>query len=331
MGLVRAFEDPQGSEAGFILTHITMNGFSGHAVSATEDALAAAAARDMPAFESAMEHLLTTFRKINLAMEDMWRVSKPGEYHNFRSFIYGLAPKNNNPMFPKGVVYEGVSDEPQFHRGESGANDSLIPMLDNLLEVTASLPETPLTKELREFRVYRPKTQRDYVHLLELRAATAKVKEFAMNGTPRAKALYLLLVDQNREVRWRHWCFAREYIIKRTKFAFATGGSKMLSYLPHNLTVVLDFLDESCANFSDGDGAALKAGDARDQKLLADVQEAAQRAVAQRRALDRELETLRKEAEEDQKKRGENAAPGMLSNEEDRPPKRGWVGCDGVG
>jgi len=36
-------------------------------------------------------------------------------------------------MFPNGVIYEGVSDTPFFLRGESGANDSIIPTLDNLL------------------------------------------------------------------------------------------------------------------------------------------------------------------------------------------------------
>jgi indoleamine 2,3-dioxygenase len=29
-------------------------------------------------------------------------------------------------MFPHGVVYEGVSDEPMSFRGESGANDSMV-------------------------------------------------------------------------------------------------------------------------------------------------------------------------------------------------------------
>jgi len=36
-------------------------------------------------------------------------------------------------MFPNGLIYEGVSDTPFFLRGVSGANDSIIPTLDNLL------------------------------------------------------------------------------------------------------------------------------------------------------------------------------------------------------
>ena len=53
-------------------------------------------------------------------------------------------------MFPKGVVYEGVSEEPFKLRGESGANDSMVPLGDNLLELTAHMPSNPLTTVLRE-------------------------------------------------------------------------------------------------------------------------------------------------------------------------------------
>ena len=53
----------------------------------------------------------------------MWRVSKPNEYTNFRTFIFGITKQS---MFPHGVVYEGVSEEPMSFRGESGANDSMV-------------------------------------------------------------------------------------------------------------------------------------------------------------------------------------------------------------
>jgi indoleamine 2,3-dioxygenase len=38
-------------------------------------------------------------------------------------------------MFPNGVLYEGVTDQATFYRGESGANDSIVPSADNLLQV----------------------------------------------------------------------------------------------------------------------------------------------------------------------------------------------------
>jgi hypothetical protein len=42
---------------------------------------------------------------------------------SYRTFIFGVL---NQSFFPNGVVYEGVSDEARFPRGESGANDSMV-------------------------------------------------------------------------------------------------------------------------------------------------------------------------------------------------------------
>lgn len=55
-------------------------------------------------------------------------------------------------MFPQGVIYEGVSEEPMVFRGESGANDSIIPMADNLLEITAALPTNVRTHLFRFYK-----------------------------------------------------------------------------------------------------------------------------------------------------------------------------------
>lgn len=53
----------------------------------------------------------------------MWKKSRPGDYNSFRTFIFGITKQS---MFPHGVIYEGVSEEPLSFRGESGANDSMV-------------------------------------------------------------------------------------------------------------------------------------------------------------------------------------------------------------
>lgn len=117
-----------------------------------------------------------------------FRSSAPSDYLKFRSFIFGTGPAKMNAMFPTGVLYEGVSDVPQYFRGESGANDSMVPLGDNLLEITAHLPQTPLTETLRDFRSYRPRNQREYLSQLEVRATHAGVRQFAMHTSGSAKA-----------------------------------------------------------------------------------------------------------------------------------------------
>lgn len=154
---------------------------------------------------------------------DMWNKSKPGDYTSFRTFIFGIASQT---MFPNGVIYSGVSSEPMFFRGESGANDSMIPLSDNLLQI--SMPDTPLTSILKDFRAYRPGNHREFLEWVNIRATDVGTKAFALEYQDSA-LIYLQALNQVRDFRWRHWCFTREYILKRTKHKTATGGSPIVT------------------------------------------------------------------------------------------------------
>ena len=83
----------------------------------------------------------------------MWYNSKPTAYNNIRTFIMG---SKSQSFFPNGIVYEGVDTEPRFYRGETGANDSIIPTIDNFVQLTEEMPNNPLTETLKDFRKYRP-------------------------------------------------------------------------------------------------------------------------------------------------------------------------------
>lgn len=63
----------------------------------------------------------------------MWKKSKPNGYTSFRTFIFGITSQS---MFPNGVIYEGVSEEPLSFRGESGANDSMVSRASNWMQST---------------------------------------------------------------------------------------------------------------------------------------------------------------------------------------------------
>lgn len=171
-------------------------------------------------------------------------------------------------MFPHGVVYEGVSDEPLSFRGESGANDSMvyptffvfcvgallkneqIPLCDNLLQI--SMPDTPLTAILQDFRSYRPGNHREFLEYVKARAAHVSLKSYALQE-PSSAALYLLALNQVRDFRWRHWCFTREYILKKTSHPTATGGSPIVTWLPNQLQAVM----QAMADVWEGSGKKL--------------------------------------------------------------------------
>jgi indoleamine 2,3-dioxygenase len=231
-----------------------------------------------------------------------------------------------------------------FYRGESGANDSIVPTGDNFLEITAHMPNNELTKVLRDFRSYRPKNQKEYLAHLEGRASMAGVRNFAQQIS-RSKALYILLVDQIREFRNRHWNFTKSYIIKQSSYDIATGGSPILTYLPQNLSVVLKVLEESYAEWTAIDESAMEMEKGEhlisNADLVKAVQEAGKRASAQRSMLTREVQDLVKEKEQRVKTaRNEAESRGLLYTSDARTPMpksddrmrvRGSVGCDGVG
>ncbi|EAS29057.3 indoleamine 2,3-dioxygenase [Coccidioides immitis RS] len=239
--LVRAFErglDPKSSEAGFILTHIYMVKESYALISGAVRILNSLdTVKDRKEINDAYRQILTAMTKIEECMEDMWKNSKPTEYLAFRVFIFGITSQS---MFPNGVVYEGINDnKPLYFRGESGANDSIIPLLDHLLEIP--MPDTPLTKILHEFRAYRPLPHREFLTHVRLRSKQLGVREFSIQD-PETVLLYLKTLDHVRSFRWRHWLFAREYIIKRTPHPTATGGSPIVTWLPNQLSAVMDLM-----------------------------------------------------------------------------------------
>jgi indoleamine 2,3-dioxygenase len=260
--LIRAFEnglDPTSSEAGFVLVHIDMVKNSGPLVAGTVQCLDVAARagasdgslEDRTSFNAGLDSILQAMKKINGVMETMWTKSKPMEYTSFRTFIFGITSQS---MFPDGVVYEGVNDnKPLSFRGESGANDSMVPLMDNFLQVP--MPDTPLTEILRDFREYRPSNHKGFLLHVKERSAELEVKKFALAQRAGAKAasseeakalirqsrgLWLQILNQVRDFRWRHWCFAREYILKRTSHPTATGGSPIVTWLPNQLEAVLE-------------------------------------------------------------------------------------------
>ncbi|EEH18821.2 hypothetical protein PABG_01140 [Paracoccidioides brasiliensis Pb03] len=242
--LIRAFErglDPKSSEAGFILTHVDMVKETGHLVSGAVRILNSLEEGKGPSareeVNDAFREILKAMERIETSMEDMWKNSKPADYLSFRVFIFGIT---SQAMFPNGVIYDGVLDsKPLNFRGESGANDSIIPLLDHLLEIP--MPATPLTKILHEFRAYRPLPHREFLAHVASKAEELRVQEFSVQDQETV-LLYLKALDHVRSFRWRHWLLTREYIIKRTPYPTATGGSPIITWLPNQLFAVLDLM-----------------------------------------------------------------------------------------
>jgi indoleamine 2,3-dioxygenase len=130
--LIRKFSGLK-SEHGFICIHVAMVRHTGKFVKAVMEVLGNANKKNREEYNKSMSSLVAVMKDINAVMENMWKKSAPADYMKFRTFIMGT--KGQEEMFPDGVVYEGVDKEPKVFRGESGANDSIIPTCDNLLQL----------------------------------------------------------------------------------------------------------------------------------------------------------------------------------------------------
>jgi len=282
--IIRKFEGGK-SEEGFIVTHVTMDAFTGELVGCVDKVLKAVEVQDHGALAEAFGDLLIVSRKINNEMDTMWMRSKPEDYNHFRTFILGI---KSQPMFPKGVIYEGISDEPLAYRGESGANDSIIPTIDNLLETTGLMPKNPLTEILRDFRTYRPYGHNQYVNWVEQKARLVGVKDFSLSH-PETALLYLQMLDHVREFRNRHWMFTKTFIINYTNHPVATGGSPIVSWLPNQLGAILDRMVEACEAID-----SLTQTQPLSKVNVALKNDLEKRTMAQKRVLEREVADLKK-------------------------------------
>lgn len=89
-----------------------------------------------------------------------------------------MGVRGNEDIFPNAVVYKGVSDTPQSYRGETGAQDSIIPSVD--ISLGLEYPRNQLTEYLFEMRDYRPAYHSGYHNLVEQQQTGTGLKKWAM-------------------------------------------------------------------------------------------------------------------------------------------------------
>ena len=184
--------------------------------------------------ENYLGNAMDSIRNINLIMNRMPEHCDPYIYYNrVRPYIFGW---KNNPATPNGVIYEGVqeySNKPQFFRGETGAQSSIIPAVDALLGIEHS--SDPLRVYLDEMREYMPVDHRDLLKDLDVwkdQYSKSKRKELASNH----KEIINEIVIETRNFRHKHLDFARDYIHNQSQNAdvnsnaVGTGGTPSVSY-----------------------------------------------------------------------------------------------------
>jgi len=196
-----------------------------------------------------IENLYLTLQDMNIRRREMWQASNHENYNQFRAFIMGS--KGNEKIFGDGVVYEGVSDEPRQYRGETGAQDSVIPTCDIFSGVIKYYPENKLTEYLMDLRSYRPICMQDFLNDLNEECSYTIVDRLKDNNDYKNSVYLLAFVNEIYLFRSGHWQFVQKYILANTKYHVASGGTPITTWLPNQIGACLKF-EEDIIRYIDG-------------------------------------------------------------------------------
>lgn len=201
----------------------------------------------LPSSNIMNEHLMEcglVMTEMNKRRRDMWTASRHERYNDFRVFIMGI--KGNDKIFPKGLTYQNCfNDEPQYFRGQTGAQDSIIPMMDIFTGIVDYYPDNQLTQYLLDLRTYRPICVQNFFNDLREHYKNNNIFKHLKNDFNYEGIIYLLkIIDEVYLFRNGHWQFVQKYIMSNTKYAFATGGTPITTWLINQIEAVLEFEKE---------------------------------------------------------------------------------------
>ena len=234
-------------EIGFIMLHVYINELGPEllrSVYLCNDAMNDGSAAKML---QGLELNFDTIRGMNKRRQEMWAASNPKNYNDFRVFIMGI--KGNEDLFGEGLVYEGCYDnKPQTFRGQTGAQDDIIPTEDIFIGLTAFYPENDLTRYLFDLRKYRPQcVQAFFRDLRDTMEDKALFRHLQQSGNVEGLVWLWRILDEVYRFRNGHWQFVQKYIMENTKYAKATGGTPITSWLINQIEACLQYQTEIMA------------------------------------------------------------------------------------
>ena len=206
-----------GDEAWFFRVHIAIEAQAGDIIVALQNTREAMTHEDDSAVLEALRVVRAGLVQITQTFHEMPDHCDSDVYfHQVRPYLFGY----------EGVIFEGVSDEPQHLRGGSGAQSSVIPAI--LGGMGLSHQQTGLTHYLTEIRSYMPQAHLhliDSMHTIPLRQYCAK--------RPPLRDAYNNALRQLTTFRRAHLYYARTYIFEKSMSTTGTGGTDYLAFLNH--------------------------------------------------------------------------------------------------
>ncbi|MBI2090328.1 MAG: hypothetical protein HYT78_16580 [Deltaproteobacteria bacterium] len=223
-------------EQWFILIHVAIEAKAGRALAAVVGAQKAVLTDSPAEVTGHLDVVAQTLKTVHEILLRMPEGCDPYIYYNrVRPYLHGWA---NHPSLPEGIVYEVVDDyggKPQSFRGETGAQSSLIALLDAALGVTHA--EDLLHTYLIEMRNYMPPKHRAFIDAVE---AGPSIRNYVLQRratSPSLRDAYNAAVDGLSHFRSTHLEYADRYIFRQSQrgvhnpVAVGTGGTPFIPYL----------------------------------------------------------------------------------------------------
>jgi indoleamine 2,3-dioxygenase len=203
----------------FVTIHVCIENAAKDAVTAAYEISKLKSNKDKK-LDDGLRRIIISLREVNAIFSRMPEKCDPYVYyHRVRPFIFGT---KDNPDLKKGLVYENqFNNQPQFFRGETGAQSSIMPFLDGALGIYHT--KDHLRHYLNEMRDYMPPEHRSMIEEVE---NISKAKEL-IDGSKSLTNKYNKCLEEIRKFRALHLEFAASYIHKQSqiKNPFGTGGS----------------------------------------------------------------------------------------------------------
>lgn len=221
-------------EEWFILIHVEIEAKASSALKAIIPLTAAIHNKDPQLSLKYLKNIAAALHAICTTLDRMPERCDPYIYYNrVRPYIHGW---KNNPALPNGLIYETCyNNQPQFFRGETGAQSTIIPTLDAIFGITHQ--EDELSAYLIEMRIYMPSSHRAFLSQCE---ATISIRNYIMqehHKSPELREVYNSCIDLIVRFRLTHLKYAASYIQKQSQHTSAnpttlgTGGTPFMSYL----------------------------------------------------------------------------------------------------
>lgn len=217
-------------EEWFILVHIDIEKRAAPSMAIMPALIEAIETKDFKKIEAAVNTVISSLKEINASMDRMPEFCDPYIYYNrVRPFIHGW---KNNPSLPQGMIYEGVSTEAKFYRGETGAQSGIVPVLDAVFGITHA--DDPLRQYLLEMREYMPREHRAFLEDIEKKP---NLRSILKNAPTSIKDGYNQVISLIEQFRSTHLKYAASYIANQSQTSannsnsVGTGGTPFMKYL----------------------------------------------------------------------------------------------------